>query len=256
MSNNIYISIISHNQENLIIENFINFPKKLSDFTIKLSILDNTGSKELEKFCLENEIFYYHDSIRRGFGKNHNKMFKLLEPKDDDIFIVCNPDITILDNQLQGLIENFKSSNTDIGAPRSYLNKDANFLDYPDRYFPYLANFIISIALGKRLHYGKNEDQEYPQWISGSFILFKPSVFRELNGFDESYHMYCEDIDICFRAKQKNYKIKLDTQYYIEHHSQMASRELISKSILWHMKSALKFSIKSKRVFGLMIAKS
>ncbi len=254
MHQNIYISIISHAQEDLIINYFKNFPKKIDNFHIKLSILDNTGSQKLKEFTQQEEIFYYHDGIQRGFGANHNKMFELLSPKDEDIFIICNPDITLKPEQLKGLLENFIKEDIDIGAPRSYLDKTTNFLDYPDRYFPYLANFFISIATGKRLHYGTNDQQEYPQWLSGSFILFKPSVFKALGGFDEKFHMYCEDIDLCFRAQKMGYKIKLDTKNYIEHHSQMASRKLFSKSILWHINSSLRFSLKSKRIFGLMIA--
>ncbi len=255
MSINIYISIISHNQQDLIKENFNNFPKKQGNFNIKLSILDNTASCELKEFCKKEDIYYYRNERTKGFGENHNKMFSLLPIKDEDIFIVCNPDIKVSPDQLEGLVKNFINSNVDIGAPRSYLDKEKNFLDYPDRYFPYLLNFIISIITGKRLHYGKNDDQEYPEWVSGSFILFKPEVFRSLGGFDENYFMYCEDIDICFRASQKGYKIKLDTKYFIEHNSQMASRKLLSQSIFWHMRSALRFSKKSKHLFGLSIAK-
>lgn len=254
MHQNIYISIISHAQEELIIKYFNNFPKNIDNFHIKLSLLDNTGSKKLESFAKKQKLFYYHDGTVRGFGENHNKMFSLLQPKDDDIFIICNPDIALHPDQLKGLLTNFNKNDIDIGAPRSYLDKKTDFLDYPDRYFPYLANFFISIATGKRLHYGNKLDQKYPQWLSGSFILFKPSVFRALKGFDEKYHMYCEDIDLCYRAQKKGYKLKLDTDYYIEHHSQMASRKLFSKSILWHMQSSLRFSLKSKRIFGLMIA--
>ncbi len=252
---NIYISIISHDQHELIEENFSNFPKQIDDFNIKLSILDNTGSKKLKEFCKKSDLFYHKNDTPKGFGENHNKMFSFLDIKDKDIFIVCNPDIKIEPSQLKILVENFAKEKIDIGAPKSYLDKKSGFLDYPDRYFPYLLNFIVSIATGKRLHYGKNDDQEYPQWVSGSFILFKPKVFRELGGFDEDYFMYCEDIDICFRAKQKGYLIKLDKKAYIEHNSRMASRKLLSQSIVWHMRSAWRFSMKSKRIFGLSLAK-
>ena len=256
MSNNIYISIISHSQEDLIINNFKDFPQKLNQFNIKLSILDNTGSKKLQDFCIKQNLFYYHDDIQRGFGANHNLMFEKLQPKDEDIFIICNPDITVASDQLLGLIQNFKDSDADINAPRSYLDgKNKDFLDYPDRYFPYLLNFLVSIVLGKRLHYGSNKMQQNPEWVSGSFIMFKPAVFKALGGFDDGYFMYCEDIDLCFRAKKIGYTIKLDNGYFIEHHSQMDSRKIISKSIIWHIKSAFRFSVKSKRVFGLMVAK-
>ena len=255
MHQNVYISIISHHQEELIEQNFHHFPKQLSHYIIHISILDNTSSDRLKTFCEKEGLFYHRNQTPHGFGHNHNTMFRLCNPGDNDIFIIANPDIILQPEQLEKLIKNFIASDTDIGAPRSYLDKSSGMLDYPDRYFPHLANFIISILTGKRLHYGNNSEQEYPQWMSGSFILFKPSVFKALGGFDEGYHMYCEDIDLCYRAQKKGYKIKLDTTAYIEHDSRMDSRKLFSKSIWWHMSSAFRFSIKSKRLFGLTIAK-
>jgi hypothetical protein len=44
--------------------------------------------------------------------------------------------------------------------------------------------------------------------ISGSFFCIRRDVYEKLNGFDEDYFMYGEDLDLCFRTKQmglKNY---------------------------------------------------
>lgn len=251
MQKTIFISIVSHKNEDLIIENFIHFPKKIKEFRVVITILDNSNSKELKSSCLKNNIGYILNERQRGFGANHNRLFKKVNPRSEDIYIICNPDISIKPQELYGLVKNFSS---DIGSARSYLNKNKNLLDFPDRYFPYFINFIISIILRKRLHYGSNLNQQSPEWISGSFMIFKPDVFRALNGFDEGYFMYCEDIDICLRAKKKNFDIKLNHAYYIEHNARMASRKLFSKHIIWHIKSAFRFSIKHDKIFGLTMA--
>ena len=44
--------------------------------------------------------------------------------------------------------------------------------------------------------------------ISGSFFCIRRDVYEKLNGFDEDFFMYGEDLDLCFRTKQmglKNY---------------------------------------------------
>lgn len=43
--------------------------------------------------------------------------------------------------------------------------------------------------------------------ISGSAMLFREEAFIESGGFDEGFRMYFEEIDLCFRIKQKGYKI-------------------------------------------------
>ena len=255
MSQEVFISVVSHAQEDMIIENFSNFPKTCGGFNINLSIIDNTGSNALKQFCDQSNLFYYSDGKTRGFGKNNNKMFSLLKPKDDDIFIVCNPDVIIKKDQLDGLLHSFNESDYDIFTVKTYFDKEVDYIDNPDKYFPGFLNFAYSLATDKRLHYGSNENVKNPKWISGAFMVFNPASYRKLNGFDESYFMYCEDIDLCFRANKLNMKLGYDANYYIEHNTQMQSRDLFSDSMKWHIKSAVKFIYKNKFYNPLVIIK-
>ena len=38
--------------------------------------------------------------------------------------------------------------------------------------------------------------------ISGSFFCIRRDVYEKLNGFDEDFFMYGEDLDLCFRTKE------------------------------------------------------
>jgi GT2 family glycosyltransferase len=255
MSRDVFISIVSHAQEDMIVENFSNFPKSLGLFNIKISIIDNTGSDALKKFCEHNELFYYHDGQRRGFGANNNKIFSLSNPKDDDVFIVCNPDILIQKDQLDGLLHLFVEKSCDIFSVKTYFNKEIDYVDNPDKYFPGFLNFAVSLASDKRLHYGTNQNVKHPKWISGAFMVFSPGAYRRLNGFDESYFMYCEDIDICYRANKMGMSLCYDDSYYIEHDTQMDSRSIFSPSMRWHVESAVRFVVKNRQFNPLVIVK-
>ncbi|MBQ4534629.1 MAG: glycosyltransferase, partial [Ruminococcus sp.] len=43
--------------------------------------------------------------------------------------------------------------------------------------------------------------------VSGSFMIVPRFVYEEVSGFDEDYFMYGEDIDLCYRIKNKGYSI-------------------------------------------------
>ena len=45
----------------------------------------------------------------------------------------------------------------------------------------------------------------YPDWISGSFVLIRNADFKALQGWDESFWMYCEDMDLSKRAAMKGW---------------------------------------------------
>lgn len=249
MDKHLYFSIVSHHQTDFIIKNFTDFPREVKGYILVPVIVDNTGSERLKAFCDKESLRYYCDGIRRGFGSNHNRIFQWLNPQDEDRFVVCNPDIHISKEQLEKIVLNAFAH--DIYSPLVYFDKEKNLLDNPDKEFPGLMNFIISFTTQKRLHYGTRMRTIHPGWISGAFMVFKASVFRLLGGFDEDYFMYCEDMDICYRAREKGYDIFIDHDCYIEHFAQMHSRNILSRNNLWHIKSAFKFALKNQKIYQL-----
>lgn len=253
--NVVYISVVSHYQEDLIMKNFRGLTKELDNYYVKLCMIDNTGSKHFEKFCVEEDYLYFHDEKTRGFGENHNKAFEICQPGHNDIFIVCNPDVILDDNQLAGMIDTFSKNHYDFSNVTCYYDKKKSIVSNPDRHFPCLLNFLFSILLGKRFHYGTDENVKYPEWISGEFMMIRPDAFRALKGFDEDYFMYVEDIDICLRARKAGLTIFHDREHYIIHETQMASRSILSKSFRTHLTSVVLYLYKHKKFCLLKIAK-
>ncbi len=250
----IYFSIVSHNQTEYIRRYFSDFPKEAAGVRIELMIVDNTGCEDLKRFCDSEGLHYYHDGRRRGFGANHNLAFRELSPGKGDRFVVCNPDIRIEPKELEKIAKNSRSA--DIYTPLVYFDKSGGVLDNPDKDFPGLFNFALSFATQKRLHYGTRWRTTEPGWISGAFMLFRAEVFEALGGFDEAFFMYCEDLDICYRAKESGYRISVDQAAYIEHNAQMLSRNLLSRNNLWHVRSAFRFALKHKRVHQFNVVKA
>lgn len=247
----IHISVVSHNQENLIIRNFKNFELEYDNYQISLVFIDNTNSKKLEAFAKEGNHIYYADEKTRGYGENHNIGFKISNVNDDDIFIICNPDVILEKEQFIGMLDNFISNKHQFGNVKSYYDIEKTIEENPDRYFPYFLNFVFSILLKKRFHYGTNNNVLNPEWISGGFMIIKANLYKQLNGFDERYFMYVEDIDICYRANKQGIKINHDKNHYIIHETVMDSRKVLSASFKMHIKSVFTY-IFTHKIFGIL----
>jgi GT2 family glycosyltransferase len=43
-------------------------------------------------------------------------------------------------------------------------------------------------------------------WVQGSFLLIRGDLWKQLNGLDERYFMYAEDVDLCKRIRDSGYK--------------------------------------------------
>lgn len=52
---------------------------------------------------------------------------------------------------------------------------------------------------------------------SGAFMLVRRDLWEQLGGFDESFFMYCEETDLCLRARRMGYRVYLTPSARIVH---------------------------------------
>ena len=151
-----------------------------------------------------------------GFGKAVNQGAKIAS---GDYFLILNPDTIIEEDMINDLIE-YIESNKNIGmvGPK-ILNSDGSLQLSCKRSFPTIKTALPKIFgldklfpkskwMGRyNLTYLDPDDNHIVDAISGSCMLIKESVFRKINGFDERFFMFGEDIDICLRVWKENYQI-------------------------------------------------
>lgn len=240
----VYLSVTSHNDDEIIIKNYYNIPKYIDNYEIIISIIDNTSSINLELKSKTLGFRYYSDGITRGYGANNNKNFSVLKVKKEDIFIVCNPDISINIDNFGSLLDKFRESNSDIYGVKVYESYDLETWSSHNRSFPGLFDPIISLIFKKKLFENDVDTYAYPDWIGGAFMIFKSESYSELKGFDETFFMYYEDIDLCYRAKRLGKTIVYDPNFFIIHEARRAGRKLFSKSFFMNFKSMITYFYK------------
>jgi GT2 family glycosyltransferase len=141
-----------------------------------------------------------------------------------DIFALVNSDVEVTQNWLQPIIETFKNEpNTAIIQPKILDYKRKDYFEYAgagggfiDQYgYPYCRGRVFE-TLEK--DWGQYNDACEIFWASGACFFIRSSVYSELNGFDGDFFAHQEEIDLCWRAKNKNYAVKyngLSTIYHV-----------------------------------------
>lgn len=65
----VYLSVTSHNDDEIIIKNYSNIPKYIGNYEIIISIIDNTSSINLKLKSKTLGFKYYSDNKIRGYGR-------------------------------------------------------------------------------------------------------------------------------------------------------------------------------------------
>jgi len=244
----IYISTISHQNTGEIISNLQ--PHRLKAENHRVVILDNLPDRELADYCREHQLDYLSNETVKGFGSNHNRVFQHCRQNLDmdvknDWFLILNPDLETDAQAIDALIQVTQNQNACIGAPNIF--KDKAFREHEEsvRRFPYIWELMPSFLLRRnRTGVDRCTSDACPvDWASGACLAFKAELYQALGGFDESYFLYYEDVDFCWRARH----LMNQWVYYIPaakmvHKGKRASHTLNNKHLWWHLTSALRFS--------------
>lgn len=172
-----------------------------------------------------------------GFGANHNAAFL---QSDTPFFCVLNPDIELIGNPFPVLCAQLKTSRAGLCAPL-ILGADGAVEDSVRPFITPWRMLLRKLGVaGRRATLKIGGPPFCPDWVAGMFMLFRADTYRRVNGFDESYFMYCEDTDICTRLWQAGKRVVVCPDVQVIHHAQRASRRDL-RHLSWHVASMLRY---------------
>ncbi|WP_415374127.1 glycosyltransferase family 2 protein [Patiriisocius sp. Uisw_017] len=174
----------------------------------EIIIVDNNsqdGSSEmvLEKFP---HLQLIQNTQNVGFSKANNQAVAVAK---GEYVCILNPDTAVLENVFKDLLK-YAESLDNLGALGVYLmDGTGNFLPESKRNLPTPnVSLLKLIGFNKQYYASKiNKNSEGPVSILvGAFMLMKRSVYNKVGGFDESYFMYGEDIDLSYKIELAGYQ--------------------------------------------------
>lgn len=241
----IVISVVSHKHFK-IIKDLQSLEHLAPHFDVYL--IDNVNEAGLKEWCQSHNINYLVNEVKCGFGENNNKIFDAAFKNgigEDDWFLVLNPDVVVEKERIVELVEKMRQDRVRLATVNLY--KDTSFKTYDNavRHFPTLTDFFKSYLTGANptiIDKSQITEPAKVDWASGSFLMFDAKLYQQIGGFDKSYFMYCEDIDICLRSRalQKE-KVTFYPTVKALHFAAHSNRKLLSKSFFWHLRSMVRY---------------
>jgi N-acetylglucosaminyl-diphospho-decaprenol L-rhamnosyltransferase len=226
------ISIVSHGHSKFVLA----FAHQLAAIPVRnhIRLIITINAPALDDFNIAafpddplTEIALIQNLMPKGFGANHNQAFKHC---NTDLFCVINPDIELKIEPFSNLINAIADFQVGLAYP---LQIDVNSAQLDFERELVKPSSIIKRHLLRQIDQSKSTKSVH--WVSGAFMMFKTSVFRELGGFDERYFMYCEDVDICLRLQLAGYTLARADAVVI-HHTQRKTLKNF-QHLAWHVRS-------------------
>lgn len=208
-------------------------------FTVEIIVVDNDSpddslSKLKEYF--NDKVKFIASSENKGFAAGNNLALRQLNSK---YVLLLNSDTIVWQHTLEN-IYNFMEDNPDVGACGCQVLLEDNSLDKAcKRSFPNVKNSFFRL-----FHIPtKSSDDNYNldnlddngtyeiDCLTGAFIFTRKKVLDEVGLLDETFFMYGEDIDLCYRIKQAGWTIIYYGKEKITHFKGSSSKKQRPKLI-------------------------
>jgi N-acetylglucosaminyl-diphospho-decaprenol L-rhamnosyltransferase len=97
----------------------------------------------------------------------------------------------------------------------------------------------------QRRHYLLDERPDEPapaDTMLGAFILLRRTMLDEIGGWDPGFRMYCEDIDLNYRAARAGWERWYVPAAVVRHeYAAVIDKKFLTRHTLWHARAMLRF---------------
>jgi GT2 family glycosyltransferase len=272
MASNLTVIMVNYDQKKEILECLASLGK--STYKPQQIIISDNGSSDGSIELIRKEFpttTVILNNANIGYAEANNRAFGVVDIGDNEYLLLLNSDTVVTSSFLENLIVAAERTSFDIVGPKIMYYDRPNIIWFAGGYF--------NPDRGTYYHRGKGEidkgqynEKVFCDFVTGCALLIRKSLFRKLGGYDPKFFMYCEDLDLCLRARaigarigyvsdaQLYHKVKDQSSYdaiplaryyyarnmlYVVKHSKCRVDKRLSytKSVLYSIKGNLKLVI-------------
>jgi GT2 family glycosyltransferase len=232
---------------------------------LELRIVDNHSTDNSLEFIdkyefLDIDFQIIKNNLNLGFGKACNQGAENFTGK---YILFLNPDCFLSEDVLEKTINYFQNNGKEnvgiIGIKQldERLVVSTSYANFPSNYSLLISILKLDILFPKYFKSSLISPSatsciEVDQ-IMGSFFLVKNNLFLKLQGFDEQFFMYYEEVDFSLRASNVGVKSIYFPFVTAIHIGGKSSENFIAERLFYNLKSRWQYWKKHKDVFALII---
>lgn len=215
----------------------------------EIIIVDNSSDIAQKYYCTEYQnVTVLHDVANKGFGNACNIGTRYATGK---YVLYLNSDTIMHKGILEACVQ-YLQQYPQTGALGTRTLLENGTLDHGcKRGFPTPMSALYYFLGLDRKHPESKKYGAYRQTfiaedsvnevdsVSGCFLMMQRDLFDKFNGFDETFFMYGEDLDLCFRIKESGYQVVYYGKASITHMKGQSGLHTKSKTVIYHFYNAM-----------------
>ena len=210
------IIIVNYNTRELLRRCLCSIFSQATEMDFEVFVVDNAstdGSREmLEQEFPQVKKIYFHEN--RGFSAANNEAIKQTA---GEYVLLLNSDTDVADGAIwktvafmqqrpEASIVGCKLLNADETLQPSCRSFPSVWNIFSESFFLYLLFKRSWLFGGYYMSYFDHESIREVDVVMGAFMLIRKTVFETIGLFDETYFMYAEETDFCYRAHKAGFK--------------------------------------------------
>ncbi len=214
----ISVVIVNYNVRDFLNNALVSLSKSLEGLTAEIIVVDNASDDGSVEHVAKNfpEVKIIANKTNLGFAKANNEALAIAKGK---YFLLINPDTVVQEDTICTLINFFEATPSAGMVGCKILNPDGTLQlpcrrSFPTPWIAFTKTFGLSSLFPNSKLFARynltylDPDKIYAvDAISGSFMMIRRAVYEKIGGLDESFFMYGEDLDWCYRVNQNGWKV-------------------------------------------------
>jgi len=196
---------------------------------------DGSIQKLQKDFHLEDRVHFVLNKNNLGFAKGANIGIRFSLKQGADCVFLINNDAVIDPLCIELLLKELKRNPSNgMAGPRIFYYKEPNKIWHSGGYFNRLKTGII-IPEKNKLNNEADDKIKKVSFLTGCCMLIKREAFKKVGFFDESYFMYEEDVDLCFRTIKKGFNILYVPKAHVWHKISSTLKDRTSPFVFYNL---------------------
>ncbi|MBA7631330.1 N-acetylglucosaminyl-diphospho-decaprenol L-rhamnosyltransferase [subsurface metagenome] len=248
------IIILNYNGKSYLKNCLTSIFENTHNITFEVILVDNASTDQSVEFVKGefSAVRVIENKENVGFAKGNNIG---VEQAKGEYIIILNNDTIVLPNAINNLISFMKKEPIKMIVTGKVLKFKRHFESNCGRFptflseYLYFGFFLIRYIKNPysqkfRIKTWERDKLQEIDWVSGCYFAIKKDEMLKLNGFDENFFLYYEDVDLCYRFRNSGGRVLYYPQSVIKHLKGGTSQTDFLKAISINYKSAIYYFTK------------